>query len=349
MPSTPVEASRVDGANRDAISEFFDGYEQMHALEQYSSELVSNFDETMLEIQPRRFRVLAPRDVKTAVIPMEENSMHITIGVCAFADGTVAQHLAILPLQEFPPDLSPELTKCFTWAGQTAGWVNESIFAEYCRKVLMPEFAKRLAKVDISKRALLVVDGHNSRINPQLMSELREARIDVYSIPAHTSHVLQPLDCGYFRAFKTALKSLRRGLQKLTQAEKRRTLLARAAKALHVASWEATVREGFRVSGIFPVNRLAPLSNAAVGDIGVESLTRASPSHAKRSFISFSSRCLTTPIVIEEMNRVKKSKEQKAKSTIGAEKKKTRSILKITRDKIVLVTKGASESESVAQ
>ena len=45
-----------------------------------------------------------------------------------------------------------------------------------------------------NKHAVLVVDGHKSRYDPETFDMLHDADIDLVIIPAHTSHILQPLD-----------------------------------------------------------------------------------------------------------------------------------------------------------
>ncbi len=45
----------------------------------------------------------------------------------------------------------------------------------------------------IDKHAVLVVDGHTSRYDPEMFRILREADIDLLIILSHSSHVLQPL------------------------------------------------------------------------------------------------------------------------------------------------------------
>ena len=45
-----------------------------------------------------------------------------------------------------------------------------------------------------NKHAVLVADGHKSRYDVETLEILHNADIDLLIIPAHTSHILQPLD-----------------------------------------------------------------------------------------------------------------------------------------------------------
>ena len=49
---------------------------------------------------------------------------------------------------------------------------------------------------------LLILDGHGSHTTPEFMVECFSNKIWLVFLPAHTSHVLQPLDVGVFSALK---------------------------------------------------------------------------------------------------------------------------------------------------
>jgi len=65
--------------------------------------------------------------------------------------------------------------------------INEKKDCEYEKKLLFHYST-------INRRAVLIVDGHKSRYDPETLKCLREADIDLVVLPAHTSHFLQPLD-----------------------------------------------------------------------------------------------------------------------------------------------------------
>ena len=54
---------------------------------------------------------------------------------------------------------------------------------------------KRLAQLLlINQHAVLITDGHKSMYDPETVADLHDADIDLLIIPAHSSHILQPLD-----------------------------------------------------------------------------------------------------------------------------------------------------------
>ena len=70
------------------LEEFFNKYESMVENGPYHWDLVANIDETMLStLQKKRF-VVFPRDMPRPRIAEEKHSMHITLALTIFADGT---------------------------------------------------------------------------------------------------------------------------------------------------------------------------------------------------------------------------------------------------------------------
>ena len=51
---------------------------------------------------------------------------------------------------------------------------------------------------------LLIQDGHSSHVSIELIECARANDIHLLCLPAHTTHILQPLDVGVFKSFKAA-------------------------------------------------------------------------------------------------------------------------------------------------
>ena len=81
------------------------------------------------------------------------------------------------------------------------GYINKAIFYEYAIKwVAYLSRHKRL-----ERKNLLLLDAHKSHIyNLRFIRLMIKNGIEVLAIPAHTSHILQPLDSTSFANFKTA-------------------------------------------------------------------------------------------------------------------------------------------------
>ena len=50
----------------------------------------------------------------------------------------------------------------------------------------------------ITEKRLLVVDGHNSHFSMEFLQFCSHNQIELFCLPPHTTHILQPLDVGLF-------------------------------------------------------------------------------------------------------------------------------------------------------
>lgn len=83
-----------------------------------------------------------------------------------------------------------------------SGWMESVHFVEWFDKIFI-EYVKEL---DGPK--LLVFDGHTSHISIELIELARENDVHLLCLPAHSSHVLQPLDVSVYKPLKTKWKQL---------------------------------------------------------------------------------------------------------------------------------------------
>lgn len=180
---------------------------------------------------------------------------HATLCATIFGDGTTIPALVILPLVYLPAEIDPADWPKFDWTGQRNGWITKDIFESYCLEVLIPEFERRRKNLSPDKRrGLLIADGHSSRVNPKLMKAFREAEIDVIIIPAHTSHITQPLDLVFFAIFKRRLRVFPEFKTAQTAAEKRIALLTSAQFAFEQASATYYIMRSWFKAGVVPLN-----------------------------------------------------------------------------------------------
>ena len=70
------------------------------------------------------------------------------------------------------------------------GWSNAELF----RKYLQEHFVKFIPVREPEQHLLLILDGHKSHISLDLLEWAKERKIILFILPAHTSHILQPLD-----------------------------------------------------------------------------------------------------------------------------------------------------------
>ena len=87
-------------------------------------------------------------------------------------------------------------------------FVTRAIFKDYVRNVLMTDIEHyRSLHQDESQAAVLLMDGHTSHKSLQLRAFCGVNNITVLLLPPHSSHLLQPLDRGFFQRCKAQFNS----------------------------------------------------------------------------------------------------------------------------------------------
>jgi hypothetical protein len=109
-----------------------------------------------------------------------------------------------------------------------------------------------------------VLDGHGSHETDEFVYGCFEEDIYLTYLPAHSSHVLQPLDLSVFGPMKTIYKQQLALLGHIdedtetTPYNKQRFLSCYSA-AREIALRPKTVRSGWKATGLWPVNIAKPL------------------------------------------------------------------------------------------
>lgn len=56
---------------------------------------------------------------------------------------------------------------------------------------------------------LSILDGHNNHVIIDVVHQVKSARLDLITLPSHTSHVWQQSYVSYFKSFKSAFRVCR--------------------------------------------------------------------------------------------------------------------------------------------
>jgi hypothetical protein len=173
--------------------------------------MIANCDETMVQMSSRsKVKVIIPRLNGYKRMRALPTLTHITFVPTIFANGSSTQTLIIYPMKNLPSELPlEELTKPikFQVTGEPSGWITKEIFEMYCKETIIPKFQRQREKHGYNGRGLLVVDGHTSRWNADLMQTFHDENIYVVTLASHTSHICQPLDSLVFGCFKKGLRT----------------------------------------------------------------------------------------------------------------------------------------------
>ena len=133
---------------------------------------------------------------------------------------------------------------------QKKDWMDSTHFMEW-----MDHFIHKLEKeegLSQSRRHLLVLDGHKSDMNLDVLIKTKDHGIDMLSLPLHTSHEFQPLDKACFRPFKVAFKAYKdlSNIKRSGQKCRKEDQAQWAPLAFQKALTPRNILSGFRANGI---------------------------------------------------------------------------------------------------
>lgn len=117
----------------------------------------------------------------------------------------------------------------------------------------------------VGKFRLLILDGHGSHATPEFDQFCKDSSIITLCIPAHSSHLLQPLDVGCFSVLK---RSYRREVAEIIRLGINHVDKREFLSALKVARKDAlsasNIASGFAATGIVPFNPEMVLSTIQI-------------------------------------------------------------------------------------
>jgi hypothetical protein len=100
----------------------------------------------------------------------------------------------------------------------------------------------------------LILDGHNFHVSLGVVYKTKQNGLDLFILPRHTSHCLQPLNCSVFKPFKCAFRGYTDAwtLQNHGRPSQKEDLAKWEPLALEKAFTTQNLMEGFKGTWIWP-------------------------------------------------------------------------------------------------
>ena len=100
---------------------------------------------------------------------------------------------------------------------------------------------------------MLLVDGHKAHVTQEVIEAATRNRGSIFSLPAHSSHLLQPLDLSLFGPLKRGWVKACAAFSHLTSTVVNQRNFAKIFNvAWHSSTTPEVIRGGFKRAGIFP-------------------------------------------------------------------------------------------------
>lgn len=247
-PEALEHSRKVQGGDPFVINEFYDRLESAIRDLNLSSkpQLIYNCDETSFCHDPTKTKVVASVGKACHRYTAASGRENTSVLACVNAAGEKMPPLIIYKGKNLWDKWVPK-TGAFKNTAYTStpkGWMTADVFYKWFQEQF-------LVFVGDSRPVILIFDGHTSHITPQLMSLALENNINIQKLPAHTSHILQPLDVSCFRALKVKWDKNLSTWQRMHVGQ--RPSKENFAKLLG-STWEAltfeNIKSGFKKTGI---------------------------------------------------------------------------------------------------
>ena len=207
---------------------------------------IFNCDETGFSGKERfTGKVLVKRGSKHAYQQTVKFTGHTTVHVAASADGRVLPPFIIY--QSCLPRSVDGVPDFWTMAASEKGYITSELFLNWFRDVFVPHCGN-------ARPVLLVMDNHVSHLSFEVIDLAQKENIELLCLPPKSTHLLQPLDKGYFNLLKSEMAdvSMRLGYTgaKLVPREKFPKVLQYAMSNIAPSKVVAS----FRGTGLYPID-----------------------------------------------------------------------------------------------
>ncbi len=189
-----LDHARARMASRSLVSEYFTNLEhilQIHNLTD-KPHLIFNVDEKGVTIDHKPPSIVASRSYCPPAVTSGRGQTVTVLG-CGNACGMAIPPFFVFPGKRMNQDLMSGATVGAGGTVSESGWSNREIFKQF----LETHFLKFVPGSQ-DQKVLLILDGHKSHISVGLTEWALQHGIILFVLPAHTSHVLQPLDVSCF-------------------------------------------------------------------------------------------------------------------------------------------------------
>jgi hypothetical protein len=272
-----IEAVRVEGTTQEALQEFFTRFEEVQKKFRILLENTWNMDEHGIALgMCVNSQVLASSHKKRTYTKSPEDREWVSMVETVSATGRKTRNLAIFRGQYLQSNWFPH-SNIPDWYYTTSenGWTSNNIALEWLERIFLVE---TVPKNSIGR--ILILDGHGSHLSVDFLFTCKMNNIHLIFLPAHSSHVLQPLDLSCFSPIKSRYRQQIAELASLDDSApiKKHRFIEYYHRAREESLTERVIRAGWKASGISPFN---PEKAYASSQVKGKPITPPRPKHVQ--------------------------------------------------------------------
>ncbi|XP_043215542.1 uncharacterized protein LOC122378496 [Amphibalanus amphitrite] len=245
--------ARAVGFNRPQVERFFTIYKEVLDADNYGPAKVWNMDETGISTVQTPGKIVASKGVKrVGKITSAERGKLVTVLCAANAAGGYLPPLLVFGRTRMVGSLMNGAPPGSVGTCTKSGWTDREVFLQWFQHFL------KSVKPRVEEKHILILDGHHSHKSIEVIDLAREHGVTIITLPPHSSHSMQPLDVGVFKAIKSSYNSAADSWMRAHPG--RRVTEYEVAQIFGTAYTRAATMErainGFRASGIWPCEML---------------------------------------------------------------------------------------------
>lgn len=247
-----TSVARARGFNRPQVQTFFRHLTEIFDSYKFEPQQIWNVDESGFSTVPSKpGKIFATKGRKqVGILTSAERGHHFTSVCCVNALGTYIPPAFIFPRKNMKLDLMDHAPTGSVGYAQEKGWMNGHVFLKW-----LQHFVKH-SKASPQNKVLLLLDGHSSHKNIDVLTFAKQNGIVIFCFPPHCTHRLQPLDISFFGPLTTFYNQ---ELNIWLKSHPCRSVTHQQVTGIFKDAYlrAATVRNGqsgFESAGIFPLN-----------------------------------------------------------------------------------------------
>ena len=248
-----IETSRIRESSPQILNGWFTEYKRVFDDLQPEPENIYNMDETGFFIGTMRSsNIIIDKNTRVKLQASPGRQEWISVVECISMDGIALPPLIIFKGETLCDTWYPnDVDETWKFSCQPNGWSSNHHGLEWFRRCFEP--ATREKADNGRKPRILIFDGHDSHLTSPFLLHSIEHNIHLLMLPAHTSHLLQPLDVGVFGPLKSAMSKcldrlIRTGISRLQKVE----WVEKYMEARPLAFTKSNIEGAWRGAGLFP-------------------------------------------------------------------------------------------------
>ena len=256
---------RMDALNKENIDSYFDLLQSVFDQHNFQDhpEAIYNMDETGMPLEPKPPKIVAKKGVKKVRYRSSGQKAQITVIGCGSATGQALPPFIIFSAKQLSTLWMTDEVPGSRYAVSDKGWIDQELFNFWLKEHFLTNAVSQ-------RPLLLLLDGHSSHFEPHTIQVAKDNDIIIFCLPPHTTHECQPLDTSFFGALKSHWQQ---SCHTFYQNNPGQVISKLNFCRIFKPAWlnaisPSNISNGFKRSGVYPLNRDAIITNRTASETG---------------------------------------------------------------------------------